>query len=719
MDKTGIKNNYVKTPTVFQIESTECGAASLAMVLGYYGRYISLEQLRADCGIGRDGSSVKSIKQAAKKHGLTARAFIFSAETIHTVKLPAILYWRFSHYVVFEGYKNGYYYINDPAQGRKKLSFEEFKADFSRVTVEIEKTEDFVPNRKVNALANEIRERMRSDRKSFVQILILGLVLVFPGVLIPMFSKAYVDRILVNGEFALAGTVLFAMLMMLLFRALFSFIRMKVMVELQTKLKLTSGYLFLDHLFKLPIRFFEQRLPGALTNRVENNNRVSDFTSGDLLNMALDIFIAGFFFIVMLIYSPFLTLIGIIGVAVNIIFGRIFSNRLDTMAMKSQTEQAKLTGSCFVAVTALETVKASGEEKNYLSTILGSYAENSNSLQKVSRSTEVLLAVPQAITRLFEALILLVGAYLVIRGRITAGILVAFSELLVSFTQPMNTLIGFFSRLKVVKADVTCVNDIMNYEIAPKYRDVKEKADVEQITGEVVFKNVSFGYVPFEAPLIENLSFTVKPGKTLALVGSSGSGKSTIGKLANGLLIPWSGEILYDGIPIDKTPEHIFSYYVATASQNISMFSGTVRDNLTLWNDSILEDRILRAAKDACIHDTIVRLPDAYNASVKENGANFSGGERQRLEIARALTTNPSVVILDEATSALDPIVEQQVMTNIRKRGCTCIIIAHRLSTIRDCDEILVLDHGRIVQRGTHEEMKDLPGRYRELISME
>ena len=308
------------------------------------------------------------------------------------------------------------------------------------------------------------------------------------------------------------------------------------------------------------------------------------------------------------------------------------------------------------------------------------------------------------------------GGVLVIRGQMTAGMLVAYNSLLGSFTEPVNQLVGFIQKIQTLRADMSRVEDIMKYETDEKFSGTETVPMTAKLSGEVELRNIAFGYSILEKPLVEGFCFQLNSGSSIAFVGASGCGKSTVSKIVSGLYIPWEGEVLMDGLSCRKIPKEIMASSVSTVSQSITLFSGTIRDNLTMWNRNVLEQDIITAAKDACIHDVITSKPGAYDFMLTEGGTNLSGGQRQRLEIARALVTNPSILIMDEATSALDPIVEKQIIDNIKRRGCTCIIVAHRLSAIRDCDEIIVMERGKIVQRGTHESLMAIEGHYQRLI---
>jgi len=715
-EKKKFQRNWVKTPTVYQMEATECGAASLAMIFGYFGRYFPLEQMRIETGVSRDGCNAKNIMRAGKKYGLKVRGFSKSIEGLLKLQPPCIIHWNFNHFVVFEGYKNGHFYINDPGPGRRKLTYDELDEAFTGVVLTFEKGEDFEAGKKPKTLLSFIKTRLEGQYSSLAALVVLGLLLVFPGLVIPVFSQVFVDDILLGGNTNWMVGLLAAMLGTMLFQAALTQWRGMLLQKLQNKLALVSAHKFLSHLFRLPISFFDQRYAGDLAQRVENNNSISSFLAGDLAKTVLDIFVACFYLVLMLLYSPLLTAIGVGSVAITLLMGKLSGNYLSNASMKVQQDQGKMVGAVYAGLSITDTLKAAGAENEYVARVLGFFAKNITMEQKMGKVQEILQAAPQVISEAARVLVLMAGGVQVINGRMTPGMLIAFNSLLSSFTSPVNELAGFIQRIQTLKADMGRVEDIQKYEQDQKFDPVDEAPLENKLSGEVELREVAFGYSRLKPPLVEHFSFMLDSGSSIAFVGASGCGKSTVSKIISGLYTPWEGEVLFDGIPLRRIPQRILCSSVSTVSQSITLFSGTVRDNLTLWNRSVMEQDIIQAAKDACIHDVITRLPGAYDFELSEGGSNLSGGQRQRLEIARALVTNPTILIMDEATSALDPVVEKEIVDNIKRRGCTCVIVAHRLSAIRDCDQIIVMAQGKIVQQGTHDELRQVEGHYQRLV---
>ncbi|MBQ7817016.1 MAG: ATP-binding cassette domain-containing protein, partial [Oscillospiraceae bacterium] len=549
-----------------------------------------------------------------------------------------------------------------------------------------------------------------------VALFAIGLCMVVPGMVVPIFSQFFIDEILLGTHDDWMSVFLAVMGFTILFKQGLTYWRGMLLEKFQNKMALMSAHEFLSHMFRLPMSFFDQRYSGDLSQRVENNNSVSEFLAGDLAETVLNIFVAAFYLIVLLIYSPVLTIIGIVNVVFNIVVVKLSSDSISNLTMKYQQDQGKLTGNLFAGLNITSTLKASGAENEYVSRIQGNYAKTILLEQDLGKRQEIINAIPSAANEITSVLVLLFGGLLVINGQLTAGMLVAYTSLLDSFTDPVNSLVSFVQKIQTLKSDMSRVEDIMNYEQDSKFKDTETVPMSLKLQGNVELDNIAYGYSILEKPLVENFSFNLESGKSIAFVGASGCGKSTVSKIVSGLYQPWEGEVRMDGVPMDKIPAEIITSSVSTVSQEITLFSGTIKDNLTMWNKSVMDVDLVLAAKDACIHDVITSKPGAYDYKLSEGGTNMSGGQRQRLEIARALVTNPTILIMDEATSALDPVIEKEIMDNIKRRGCTCVIVAHRLSAIRDCDEIIVMDRGKIVQRGTHEELSQVEGHYQRLI---
>lgn len=711
-------SKVAKTPTIFQMEATECGAASLGMVMAYHGRYIQLDRLRNDTGVSRDGCKASKILQGARKHGCDTEGRRMGLDSLLKAEVPCIIHWNFNHFVVFEGVRNGHAYINDPAVGRRKLTIQELDEAYTGIVLFVRKGSDFEKTKKADRLYPLIKERLAGQGASLIYLIITGVCLIFPGILVPIFSQIFVDEILLKGKTNWLPALMTAMASTAAFQFLYTLYRDKILLLLQAKVGLLSSYSFLHHLMRLPLSFYDQRYTGDISERVENNDNVCNFIVGDLINNILNVIVSLFYIVILYIYSPILTLIGLISFGVNFLIIKVISKQIANSVMKLQQDQGKMVGVLMSGINIISTLKAAGIENVFASRVMGYYAKQTRMEQKYGQLQQIINAVPSAISSIGNIVVLMAGGCLVINGQMSTGMLVAYNSLLGCFIAPMNELIGFVEKIQKNKAEMSRVDDVLRYKEDEKYQVASREVLLgDKLEGRVTFENVSFGYSKVEKPMIEDFNFQLECGKSVAFIGASGCGKSTIVKLASGLYFPWSGEIKLDGSSIKSIPEEVMNNSVSTVSQEIFLFSGTIKENITMWNKNIREEDLIQAAKDACIHDFIVKCPGAYDAVLTEGGRNLSGGQRQRIEIARALVTNPTVLIMDEATSALDAITEKQIVDNIKKRGCTCIIVAHRLSAIRDCDEILVMEKGHIVQRGTHEQLKELAGHYQRLIN--
>lgn len=709
--------SYAKTPTVFQMEATECGAASLSMIFAYWGKYMPLEQMRIETGVSRDGCNAGNIMRAAKKYGFECHGYRREPEQLRSLDMPCLIHWNFNHFVVLEGFKGKYVFINDPAVGRRKLSWEEFDDAFTGIVLTFAPTETFVREKKPHTTAAFIKERLSGQYEVLTKLFVAGFTLVFPGIILPITLQIFMDDVLIGGNTSWFNKLIIFIVATIAFQAALSLYRDLVLVKLQKKMVLTSAREFIDTLFRLPISFFDQRYVGDLTSRVQNNANLSEFFAGELAQTVLNIVIAAFYIVLLIIYSPILTIIAISTVVINALIIKFASNVISNASVKLQQDSGKLSGAVCAGISIADTLKASGTENEYTGRILGYYAKTITTEQRLSRNQQILNAIPDTVKMIADVLTLVVGGMLVIQGQMTIGMLVAFTMLFGSFSEPIDKLAGFVKNIQTMKADMNRVADISNYKGDDAYRDSK-RVDMAKtkLDGSVQLCDVSFGYSRLKPPLIRDFSFSIECGSSVAFVGASGCGKSTVTKIVSGLYRPWEGAVLFDGVDTYSIPKEVINASVSTVSQNITLFSGSIRDNLTMWNPCISEVDMVQAAKDACIHDVISQKPGGYDFKLTEGATNMSGGQRQRLEIARALATNPTILVMDEATSALDPVVEKQIIDNIKRRGCTCVIVAHRLSAIRDADLIVVMSNGLIVQSGTHEQLSQEDGYYKELV---
>lgn len=707
-----------RTPTILQMEAVECGAAALAMVLAYHGAWIPLERLRIACGVSRDGSKASNVVTAARSLGLAAKGFRKEPSTLHELAMPCIIHWNFNHFVVLEGIDGDRVSINDPAIGRRLIDMNELDLAFTGVALAMEPTEAFQRvGSKPKGLRLLLRE-LRSSRGAVALLMAISLALIIPGIVIPGFSKIFVDEILIQNNESWLKPLLIGMGATALLRALVTGLQQSLLLRLQTKLAVVMISRFLWHVMSLPMDFFAQRHAGDIATRVATNEQISRLLSGGVATNALSLTSLVFFAAAMAVYDVMLTAI-VVGMSLlNVAALKVIGHRREDISRSLAAERGKLVASTVGAVRTIETLKASGLEDDAFANWAGIQAKTLNADQELGLSSNLLDMIPTLLSGLTVAAVLGFGGLRVIEGSLTLGSLVAFQSLMASFSQPITTLVNQIGSLQTIKGGLERLEDVYNYPLEDETKDDQKQIN-PKLTGRVELSNIKFGYSILEPPLISELSISIEPGARVALVGPSGSGKSTLGRLICGLYKPWSGEIRIDGLTLPEIPREIFANSIAYVDQDIFLFEGTARDNLTLWDSTVPEPEISRALKDAAIHEEIATRIGNYDCQVSEGGTNFSGGQRQRIEIARALVTNPSVIVLDEATAALDPITEKAIDNQLRRRGCTCVIIAHRLSTIRDCDEIIVLQQGRIVERGTHEQLIALNGAYTQLVAQQ
>ncbi|MBW2557691.1 MAG: NHLP family bacteriocin export ABC transporter peptidase/permease/ATPase subunit [Deltaproteobacteria bacterium] len=717
--KKAWRNRRVKTPTVIQMEAVECGAAALAMILGYYGRFVSLEELRVECGVSRDGSKASNILKAARRYGLEAKGYSKELGELSEFPFPMIVFWNFNHFVVLEGIKKGRAYLNDPATGPRVVSKEEFDESFTGVIMVFKPTDDFRKGGEKKSLVRSLRKRFVGGKMALIYVVLAGLFLVIPGLVIPIFTKIFVDYILVERMEGWLQPLLLAMGLAALLRAALTWLQGHYLLRFETKLALSSSSKFFQHVFRLPIEFFAQRFGGEVGNRVLLNDKVAHILSGELTTNVINLVLVLFYAALMIQYDVVLTLLGIVIALLNLAVLKYVSRKRKNLNMRLQQDAGKMMGTAMMGLQMIETLKATGSESDFFSQWSGYQAKVLNAQQQLALFTQTLTLIPPFLTSLNIVAILGVGGLRVMEGHLSMGMLVAFQSLMMSFMQPVNQMVNLGSLLQETHADMDRLDDVERNPVDKRFA-VKETEPAEsmpaKLSGKLELHKLTFGYSRLAPPLIEDFSLALNPGMRVALVGGSGSGKSTIAKLIAGFYDPWDGRITLDGMTIPEIPRDVLYNSLAMVDQDIFMFGGTIKSNLTMWDDTVRESTITRAAQDASIHSDIA-VRGGYSSIVAEGGKNFSGGQRQRLEIARALVNNPTILILDEATSSLDPYTEKIVDDNLRRRGCTCVIIAHRLSTIRDCDEIIVLDRGKVVQRGTHEELLDAAGLYADLIN--
>ena len=732
--KQRFKGQRVKTPTLLQMEAVECGAAALGIILGYYDRVVPLPELRQECGVSRDGSKAANILKAAQTYGLQAKGYKKELEHLQALRPPYIVFWNFNHFLVVEGFGKQRVYLNDPATGPRTVSHAEFDEGYTGVVLVLEPSTEFVKGGRKPSMTLALWERLRSSKGAVAYCVLAGFLLTLIELVVPVFSQIFVDEILIEGRQQWLRPLIIGMVVAAILQALLTLFQLRYLRRLKIKLSVGMSSRFLWHILRLPVGFYAQRFAGEISNRTTLNDQVAEVLSGELATTAIDVVMVLLYALIMIQYDWVLTSTGVVFAAINIFTLQWLSRRRIDTNQRLIQEYGKVSGTSISALQSIETLKASGLESDFFSRWAGYYTKAINSQQELGISNQTFSVLPTLLSALSAMLLLVVGGLRVMDGYLTVGMLVAFQGLMQSFLAPVNSLVSFGSSLQELEGSLVRLDDVLRNPTDPQLKAAGRKQEAggeterqtlnvklqnPRLQGTIELRHLTFGYSRLSAPLIEDLSLHLKPGQRVALVGGSGSGKSTVAKLVSGLYEPWSGEIRFDGEPREQIPRQILTNSAAMVEQDILMFGGTVRENLTLWDATVPEKYIIQACQDAAIHEVILALPGGYDSELSEGAVNLSGGQRQRLEIARALVNNPAILVMDEATSALDTETEKVIDRNLRQRGCTCLIVAHRLSTIRDCDEIIVLEHGKVVQRGTHEDLWQVDGVYSRLIRTE
>ncbi|MEU0786677.1 NHLP family bacteriocin export ABC transporter peptidase/permease/ATPase subunit [Streptomyces sp. NPDC006173] len=708
-----------KTPTVLQMEAVECGAASLAMVLSSFGRFVPLEELRGACGVSRDGAKASNVLKAARRYGLVAKGVQVSPRALSRLPNPSILFWEFNHFVVLEGFGRRFgapvVYLNDPAMGQRTVTEEEFENCFTGVVLTMQPAPGFQPGGKRPGLLASLPERLKGSRSLLALAAVASLLLALVGVSAPALTRAFIDEVLLAGDRSVVLPLMIMLSLTTVAIAVLTAVRQSFLLRVRIVASTLTSARFLRHLLGLPTGFFTQRSPADITNRMSSNDEVAATLSRDASGFIVNVLMVLMYAALLWTYNVWLTLLSVTLACLNILALRLVARVRATGVNKVASDQATLLTTSYAGLQMIETLKATGGENEYFRRWAADHAKVVTGRQAIGVPTAMLAVIAPTLTSLNSALILLIGGQQAVQGSITIGTLVAFQALIAAFSAPIAQLTAVAGRLQDFAVDITRLKDVENYA-TERPRPVETLGHSLRLDGRLVFESVTFGYSPLAAPLIEKLSFSVHPGQQIALVGGSGSGKSTVTRLISGLAQPWSGTVSIDGLPQQDIAGITFAASVAFVDQDIFLFEGTIRDNVTLWDTSVPDEDVVAALKDAAIYDVISARPGGLHSTVDEDGRNFSGGQRQRLEIARALVRSPSVLVLDEATSALDTETERVITDNIRRRGCATIVIAHRLSTIRDSSEIIVLDRGQVIERGSHAELAAAAGPYSTLV---
>ncbi len=749
-----ITKGAAKVPVVMQMEALECGAASLTMILAYYGKWIPLEQVRADCGVSRDGSNAKNVLKAARSYGLVAKGYRYEPEDLKTNgKFPCIIHWNFNHFLVLDGFKGNKAVLNDPAKGCYTVPMETFDKSFTGICLMFEPSETFEPSGKPKSMLSFAKAKMKGAGVAVAFTIITTVIASLIGIIEPAFSRIFIDRLLTGQNPDWFIPFIWALAALSVIEIIITFIQAVFAARINAKIAAVGSATFMWKVLRMPMEFFSQRMAGDIQQRKGSNASVASSLVNTFAPLVIEACMMVFYLVVMIRYSVLLTLIGVTSIFINMLVSRFISKKRVNITRVSMRDAGKLAGATVAGIEMIETIKASGAENGFFEKWAGYQASVNTQKVKFAKLNQYLGLIPQLVSSLTNTAVLVIGVYLTIQGQFTIGMVMAFQGFLGSFLAPAQTLISAGQTLQEMRAEMERIEDVMQYptdviyemkdsETAGKIQDMQtgtergekvpeypvdtihitaetpdDDVEYDKLSGKVEMKNVTFGYSRLAEPLIRDFNLTLKQGSRVAFVGTSGCGKSTISKLISGLYQPWSGEILFDGKPITEIDRGVFTGSLAVVDQDIILFEDTIANNIKMWDSSIEDFEMIMAARDAQLHEDIMQRDGGYNYRITEGGKDFSGGQRQRMEIARVLAQDPTIIILDEATSALDAKTEYDVVKSIKDRGITCIVVAHRLSTIRDCDEIIVMDHGNVVERGTHDELYALGGFYTELVS--
>ncbi len=735
--KRPVTKGAAKVPVVMQMEALECGAASLAMVLAYYGKWITLEQARLSCGVSRDGSNAGNILKAAEHYGLLARGYRFEPETLKKEgTFPCIIHWNFNHFVVLNGFKGNRAYLNDPARGALSVSMGEFDEAFTGICLLFSPGGDFFPSGKKKSMVEYAAKRLKGSGAAVAFVAMTSVIVSLMGIIYPAFSRIFLDRLLTGQNLEWTGLFFAAFAAMGVVQLIAAGIHAAYSLRISGKMAVVGNASYMWKVLRLPMEFFSQRMAGDIRQRQGAHAKIAENLVNTVAPLALHAVMMIFYFAVMLRYHAGLALIGASSALLSLMAGNIVSRKRINLTRVQMRDAGKLEGTTVAGIEMIETIKAGGAENVFFERWSGYQASVYTQQAKFEKLNQYLGVVPALVSSLADTLVFALGAFLAMQGEFTAGMVLAFQGFLGAFMAPAGNLIDAGQTLQELRVQMERIEDVMEYPTDSRCGEEESSADpglssqkgdhsetiekeYSKLSGSVEMKHITFGYSRQAEPLIKDFSLKLKPGSHAAIVGPSGCGKSTVAKLISGLYKPWEGEILFDGRKIGEIDRNNFTGSLAVVDQDITLFEDTIANNIKMWDRSIEHYEMILAARDAQLHADIMRRDGGYHYRLAEGGRDLSGGQRQRMEIARVLAQDPTIIILDEATSALDARTEADVVESIRNRGITCIVVAHRLSTVRGCDEIIVMDKGAVAERGTHSELMEMGGAYARLVANE
>jgi NHLM bacteriocin system ABC transporter peptidase/ATP-binding protein len=710
------------TPLILESDKGQSGAICLAMVLGRFGSFPKLNVVKTACGVNDDEILPENLIKVASRFGFDTHVKTGSVEELE-INSPIIVRTTAGKYllVVKKSFKR--YIVHDTEKGKLKLTKEKFKTIFGGWSLKLKPNSDFKILKKQGSFNTQLLRRVFPNLKKLAYVFIAGLILLVPKIVVPAFNKLFFDDIIILSQYQWFYPMITTLAVFIILGCTLTYLQQWVLLKIEIRTSISESFKFISHILKVPYNYFLNHKSGETVKRIRLNDSIATLLTTDLSNAILQTITILMYGVIMLKYNWILALVGVSIMLGNIFALNYFSKKRTALNQSLFKNQQAIFSTASNGIEQIETIKASGSENDFFSLWSSRLINSINNQQKLGVTSRILAVLPTFIDQFKTITILLLGGLLIINGEITIGVFLAIQSFLSSLSKPVQSLVEFTGDLQVSKADINNLTDSFE-EPVDAFCEDKTKESFEDITsensklsGKIEVNNISFGYSKFSEPLIENFSLSTYPGKRIAIIGGSGSGKSTLLKVLSGLYQPISGEIKYDGKNLNNINKDVLRNSLSLIDQETFFFKGTISDNITMWNNSIENSRIIQSSKDAVIHEIISEREGGYKSKVAPDGKNFSGGQRQRLEIARAFVTNPSILFLDEATSALDTETEKMVMKSILNRKCTTITIAHRLSTIKDFDEIIVLEKGKVIQRGNHSELiKDQQGLYYQLI---
>ena len=627
--KMPLAKGVAKVPVVMQMEALECGAASLAMVCAYYDKWIPLEQIRLDCGVSRDGANAKNLLVAARSYGFTAKGYRYEPEDLRRLgKFPCIIHWNFNHFVVLDGFRGNKAYLNDPAKGSYSVSMEAFDNAFTGICLMFEPNETFLPSGKQKSVFSFAMSRLKGAKAAVAFVVLTTLISALIGIISPAFSRIFMDRLLTRESPEWFYPFMIALSVMSALKLLISALEAYYSNRINAKLATVGSTSFLWKVLHLPMDFFSQRLAGDIQGRQGSNAGIANSVVNTFAPLALNAIMMVFYLVVMIRYSWILTLVGVSSLVINAFMARIISKKRINITRIQMRDAGKLAGATIAGVEMIETIKASGAENGFFERWAGYQASVNSAKVRFAKMNQYLGMIPAAVSTVTGIAVLTLGIWFAMEGSFTVGMIMAFQGMLSSFSAPASTFISAGQTMQEMRTQMERIDDVMLYREDECYKSEGKEGDLEKLMGNIELKNVTFGYSRLSEPIIKNFSLTVRPGERIALVGSSGCGKSTISKLVSGLYQPWSGEILYDGKPLSEVDRNVFTGSIAVVDQEITLFEDSISDNIKMWDTSIEDFEMILAARDAQIHEEIMRRDGGFNYKIAEGGKNFSGGQR-------------------------------------------------------------------------------------------